>query len=592
MHHNRNFFLKISFLLSCFALAACSGGNSENYDRASFPIKTLGDVQENELIKLNQIGFLPGESKLAIVPATATTSFEVVNMANNSVVLSATLSNQSTWSVAGDEVRIADFSALTEAGKYILRVSGFADSSVITINNDAYLNVHDAALKAYYFNRASTELVSAHAGLWSRLAGHPDTSVLVHKSASDSHRPTGTVLSAPRGWYDAGDYNKYVVNSGISMFTLLAAYEQYPDFYRNRDVNIPESGDAIPDILDEVKWNLDWMLAMQDPHDGGVYHKLTSLKFSGAVMPNAASAERYVVQKSTSAALNFAAVMAKASSVYRDFEQFEALSQLYKEASVNAWRWAQKNPNVAYRQPSDVSTGIYGDDNFDDERLWAAAELFMLTQDAEYLGIFNQLSALSSVKVNVPSWRRVATLAYISLLAKGETLMPQADYDRVKSVFLGLADTFLAQSQASAYAVAMEPADFVWGGNAVALNKAMILLNAFSISGNANYKKAATGLLDYTLGRNPVDYSFVTGHGVKTPMDPHHRQSYADTIKLPVPGFLVGGPQPGQQDGCSYPSSLPAKSYLDNWCSFSSNEVTINWNAPLVYTLAALHNSQ
>src|SRR5690606_4601775 len=139
---------------------------------------------------------------------------------------------------------------------------------------------------------------------------HPDTEVEVHASAASADRPAGTVISAPRGWYDAGDYNKYIVNSGISTWTLLAALEHFPTFWRQRDVNIPESGDAVPDLLDEARWNLLWMLDMQDPADGGVYHKLTTLRFGGMEMPERDTARRYVVQKTTAATLDFAAVMA------------------------------------------------------------------------------------------------------------------------------------------------------------------------------------------------------------------------------------------------------------------------------------------
>lgn len=138
----------------------------------------------------------------------------------------------------------------------------------------------------------------------------------------------------------------------------------------------------------------------------------------------------------------------------------------------------------------------------------------------------------------------------------------------------------------------MQQGDFVWGSNAVALNKAVMLLQAHTLTNDTKYKDAAVGLLDYILGKNLTDYSFVTGFGVKTPMGIHHRQSYGDSVTALVPGFVAGGPQSGQQDNCTYSSSLPAKSYIDDWCSYSTNEVTINWNAPLVYVLAGLHVAQ
>jgi endoglucanase len=575
---------------SLVLINACGSGGSSQPDIATVVISTPADTPAKSVdkIKLNQIGFLPDDAKIAIIPKSQATTFQLVNVSDDAQIFSGQLSASQTWQPAGEDVSIADFTSVTGSGEYRLKVDGFNDSNIIVINRDAFLAAHDALLKAYYFNRASSELLTEHAGIWSRLSGHADDNVLIHASAASNQRPKGTVISAPKGWYDAGDYNKYIVNSGISVYTLLAAYEHHPDFYQNRDMDIPESADLTPDILDEVKWNLDWMMAMQDPNDGGVYHKLTTLNFSGSVMPNQATAQRYVVQKSTSATLNFAATIAMASRIYHSFPQFAAIANEYSQAAELAWQWAQNNPDMVYVQPDDVSTGEYADSMFNDELSWAAAELYLLTSDEQYLENFKQLNILPSV----PGWSNSAALGYISLLNIGKTTINSEDYNQLLDRFLSLATSIVNQHQQSAYAVAMQNTDFVWGSNAVALNKAFVLLQAQRLTNDDKYKIAATGLVDYVLGRNPTDYSFLTGFGTNTPVDIHHRQSHADQIVEPVPGFLAGGAQPGQQDGCSYPSSLPAKSYIDDWCSYSTNEVTINWNAPLVYVLVSLHTMQ
>jgi endoglucanase len=305
-------------------------------------------------------------------------------------------------------------------------------------------------------------------------------------------------------------------------------------------------------------------------------------------MPSQGTAQRYVVQKGTAAALNFAASLAAASRIYQAFPQFADVASEYRHAAELAWQWAQDNPNVAYIQPKNVSTGGYGDQVFLDEFSWAAAELFLLTADAQYLQQFKQLNVMPSI----PGWSNSAALGYISLLNNGKTILSNDDYRQFLERYLALADNIVNLHQQSAYAVAMQNSDFVWGSNAVALNKAFVLLQAQRFTQNEKYKTAATGLLDYVLGRNPTDYSYLTGFGEKTPVDIHHRPSHADNVVAPVPGFVAGGAQSGQQDGCSYPSKLPASSYVDDWCSYSTNEVTINWNAPLVYVLAGLHTTQ
>lgn len=546
-------------------------------------------IPSNALIKLNQVGYRPVAAKVAIVPDTGATSFSVRDTQDGTVVFEGALTAQGTWEPSNDSVRKADFSSFTTPGRYRLQVDGLVQSYEFEIAQDVYREIHNAGLKAYYFNRAGMALEEAYAGVWSRPLGHPDTSVLVHRSAATPERPAGTVLSSPKGWYDAGDYNKYIVNSGISTYTLMLAYQHFPRFYQSNTLNIPESTDNVPDIINEIMWNIEWMETMQDL-DGGVYHKLTTQNFSGILMPAQANDRRYVVQKGTAATLNFAAVMAMASRILTDYEaQFPGKSAAYRQAAIAAWQWASANSNVAYNQRasslSDIQTGEYGGSNFNDEFAWAAAELYLLTQEPSYFNAFKS----RNLSPGTPWWGGVESLAFISLATEGQSLLPPAEFDEVNNALVGLANNLVSIKNASAFDVAMRSADFGWGSNSAVMNQALMMLQAYRITNDINYKNAAQGALDYALGRNATDFSFVTGFGDKTPMDIHHRQSKADNVSEPVPGFLVGGPHSGQQDNCSgYPSNLPALSYLDDWCSFSTNEVTINWNAPLVYVLAAL----
>lgn len=544
-------------------------------------------------IRLNQVGYLPAASKLAVVPDGHGEAFAVEHADSGKVVLRGTLGPAKTWAPAQQTVRIADFSALREPGRYRLRVDGLPPSDSFAIAADAYDAVARAALKAYYFNRASTALPGEYAGRHARAEGHPDTHVLVHASAASPGRPTGTAISAPKGWYDAGDYNKYVVNSGITVYTLLAAYEQFPAYFAAHKEGIPDSGGGVPDILREVDWNLQWLLAMQDPGDGGVYHKLTNLEFGGMQMPDQARAPRYVVQKSTAATLDFAAVMAQASRIYAPFDdRFGGVSKRMLQASRRAWAWAQAHPDVVYRQPADVHTGGYDDDKLDDEFAWAATELYLASGD----DAFYDAAMARNVPASVPNWGSVGGLAWMSLAQHRARLTAHADQARIAREIDGVATHLLHAWQGSAWKVAMAPADFHWGSNSTALNQAMLLLQAYQLERKPEYLQAAQSQLDYVLGRNPLGMSFVTGIGARSPLHIHHRISIADGVALPVPGLLVGGPQPGQQDAreCkhAYASSLPALSYLDQECSYASNEVAINWNAPLVYVSAALQNLQ
>lgn len=578
--------IRLCLVISAICLAACQ----QNLQTQNGPKLSTKDplVQQSTKIMMNQVGYAPSSTKIALVTNVNSTHFEVIDITQNKSVLKKRLGPSKLWQDSGLDVQIADFSELNTSGTFLIRVDGIDDSITFEITSNPYKPIHDAALKAYYFNRASAALPVEFAGPWSRQAAHPDTNVKVHTSAATQQRPEGYIISSPKGWYDAGDYNKYIVNSGISTYTLLSAYADFPAFYQQHFGQIPESSNDIPDILDEIKWNLDWMLTMQDPNDGGIYHKLTTLRFEGKKMPHNANAQRYVVKKSTSAALNFAAVMAYASKIYSDIPQYTAFSEQAKFAALDAWKWALQNPGVTYKNPEDVKTGQYDDEFLNDEFKWAAAELFLLTQEESYLRRFEQ----SKSPLNVPSWSNSSALAHISLLNHGKDQLPSELYQQLKVEFIAFADTIVEQHKDSPAQVAMTTPDYVWGSNGVAMNKSMVLLHAAKYAKDATaYRTAASGLLDYVLGRNPTGYSYVTGFGHKSPMDIHHRQSYADDVVAPIPGFVAGGPHSGRQDGCEYPSAFPAGNYADTWCSYSTNEVTINWNAPFVYVTAAIINA-
>ena len=548
-------------------------------------------------IRLSQLGFLPAAPKVAVVVGAGASTFAVVGAERSDTVLRGVLTPSKSWALSGEEnVRRADFSRLTRPGRYRLVVPGVGASAAFEIGPRPLRALAVATLKGFYYQRTAIPLEPTYAGRWARGAGHPDTAVLVHPSAASPSRPAGTRISSPLGWYDAGDYNKYVVNSGISTYSLLLLAEQYPQYASALRTNIPESGNALPDVLDEALFNVRWMRTMQDPADGGVYHKLTNAAFDQFIEPRAATAPRYVVQKSTAATLDFAAVMAQASRVVRGYpRQLPGLADSLASAALAAWRWARQHPDSLYDQSRlnaatapQIQTGTYGDRRVGDEFRWAAAELFLTTKQDSFLVA---APPVVSDSVDVPSWGSVGTLALVSL-AEHRRELSIATASEIVELLIGLARSLRLVADTTAYGIAMgRRADFTWGSNAVAANQGLVLVQAYRLTRDTSYLRAAHANLDYLVGRNPTGYSFVTGVGTKTPMFPHHRPSASDTIPEPVPGLLVGGPNPSapQQDHCTgYPSSLPALSYLDAQCSYASNEIAINWNAPIAYLSAAI----
>ena len=555
----------------------------------------------NEKIRLNQLGFYTNASKIAVITDANATNFYIVSVHTKDTVFKAGLSEERQSMNSSVKTRIADFSALKKDGDYIVEVPGAGRSYPFKIGANVNRTVAVAALKGFYYQRVSMPLEEKYAGKWARPAGHPDTAVLIHPSAASAKRPAGTVISSPGGWYDAGDYNKYIVNSGITMGTLLSAYEDFSGYYDQLNTNIPESNDAIPDLLNEIVYNLRWMLTMQDPNDGGVYHKCTNAAFDGMVMPGVTKLPRYAVQKGTAATLDFAAVMAQASRIFQKYKkQLPGLSDSCLNASLYAWKWAEKNPDLEYDQNAinklyepKITTGAYGDKYFSDEWFWAASELFVTTNDKRF---YVQIEKGIHQPFTLPSWGNVHALGYYTLLRFSQKLPAFAknNMQDVKQRIFTFADTYLKNSKKNAFQTVMgqSPKDFNWGSNANAANQGILLINAYLLSKDKNYLDGALSNLDYLLGRNATGYCFVTGIGSKSPMHPHHRPSVADGIADPVPGLLAGGPNPGKQDGCKYEFSEPETCYVDADCSYASNEITINWNAPLVYLANAMEYLQ
>ncbi|MEM9916927.1 MAG: glycoside hydrolase family 9 protein [Bacteroidota bacterium] len=541
------------------------------------------NTDNRKLIHLNQLGYYPDAPKKAIfIGAQDIDVVQLVDVESKEKVAEIPLSNELNWEMAGDRVRVADFSSVKTEGTYQLEAEGFVPSHPFEIKNHLYADALTGSVKGLYYQRASTALEEKHAGQWKRPLGHPDDQVLFHASSGQS---TGTTNSS-KGWYDAGDFNKYIVNGCFSLGQLLTLAEQYPKLFGDSDLNLPESGNGVNDYLDELKYELDWAMSMQDK-DGGLFHKLTTKRFEGVKMPHEATNDRYIVGKGTAASLDFAAAMAQAHRVFLEVDP--AYAQQCLSAAERAWEWSVKNPQEAYRNPSDVQTGEYGDENFKDERYWAAAELYVSTQKSKYLDDLVANMPNNSFKTN-NGWQSYMSYLGMYSLLSSTVPMPDSLRQKLRQSVLAEADQLAERCKALDY---FQPIDrFVWGSNSDVLNAAMLMANAYRLDPKPEYLGAIQETVDYIFGKNPVGMCYLTGFGDKSPMFIHHRQSMADGIDEPVPGLLSGGPNIVQQDtsdGTTYPPNVaPMKSWVDQESSYASNEICLNWNAPLTYVLGFL----
>lgn len=539
----------------------------------------------SEQIRLNQIGYYPESVKKAVVvDIDSASDFKLVDASTMNSVFEGKLSDVQNWELAGEQVQIADFSVFTTEGRYMLYIKNIGYSYPFDIKKNVLNDVFIGSVKAMYYQRMGIPLNEKHAGKWNRPMAHPDDSVAFHPSSGKENG----YLKSPGGWYDAGDYNKYVVNGSFPLGQFLSFQEQYSNTLIDNSLNIPESGNGTSDYLDELKYEMDWLLTMQDA-DGGLFHKLTALNFQGMVMPHEATTERYVVGKGTAATLDFAACAAQA---YRVFKEINVdYSNTCLEASIRAYDWALEHPNMEFLNPEDVSTGQYGDTDFVDEWFWANAELFIATKNKDYLNKLTK-NAFNFEFVPGDNWTKFMRFMGIFTLLENKDAITQELYDKLKSGILTEADKLVERSKSYPYFQPLD--DFQWGSNSDVLNAAIIMANAYRLDPEQDYLIAVQQAADYVLGTNATGYSFVTGFGHRTPMFIHHRQSEADGIEEPVPGLISGGPNFGKQDtadGVVYPENAPPmKSWVDQEPSYASNEICINWNAPLAYVLGFLEN--
>ena len=526
-------------------------------------------------INLNQIGYLPGASKVAVLNGDAIAEKASVVDASGTVVYEGDVASAEFNQATGREEARFDFSSVTEPGTYKVK-SGDIESFEFVISDNVYDEAFKATLRMFYLQRCGVELTDEFAGDYAHPECHAEEATIYG---------TDTKIDVSGGWHDAGDYGRYVVSGAKAAADLMLAYSLYPDAFDDA-LDIPESGNGIPDVLDEVKFELDWLLKMQ-ASDGGVYHKVTCANFPGFVMPEEETEELIVTPVSTTATGDFAAVMAMAANIYSGIDNDFAAECL--EAAVKAAEYLDSHPNIEGAvNPDGIVTGEYPDQKDADERAWAYAELFKATGDTKYDDAFCAL-----IGDGVPcsadlGWQGVGAYAGYAYLSS--TVVKGKFYDAVLASFMsGLADVEAATA-GDAYNSSLT--EYPWGSNMTIANNGMYVLLYDKINGGHKGDECARDQLNYLLGTNGLGYCFLSGFGSVSPESPHHRPSQAKGKA--VPGMIAGGPNQNLEDPYAanvFTDTAPALCYADSDQAYSLNEVTIYWNSPVVFLFAYVESN-
>jgi len=547
-----------------------------------------GAENPTAVIKVDQVGYPAAGPKIALVTAAAKT-FEIVKSDNGRVALHGELTPAGLDPLTGDTVWMADFSALRRPGNYYVQVPGVGKSWTFAIAKNAYEQTYYLTMRGFYGQRCGTAV-----DLGPKFPGYSHAACHLH---GEFHPSSG--MSGPRdnigGWHDAGDYGRYMVNSGVATGTLMRAWELFGSKLRRIPLHIPETGNGTPDILNEARWNLEWMLKMQDT-DGGAWFKQTSTHFPGFITPEDDKLPSEVIgtgmapYKSTCATADLAAVAAIGARVYKPFDGAFAAGAL--DAARRAWEWTEKYPNATFRNPPGITTGEYGDSDCSDERLWAAVELWRTTGESAYHQYFLEHYAAylpNLEKAPAENWKSMAPMALRSYALAGRKDTDGKALAAIREGILASARRVAQYTHTSPYRMSLEAKDFVWGSNGIAAQDGVDLLIANAIEPNAGFVNAAREDLHYLLGRNAFSLSWVTQVGEHSVLHPHHRPSGDGKQPGPWPGLLVGGPNAGRQDEVlrALPKDTPpGKDYADATASYASNEIAINWQASLVFVLA------
>jgi len=515
-------------------------------------------------IRINQVGYGTESRKEAVFcDLVGAEEFSVVNAETNETVYTGAVYGEKFTKTTDEINSLGDFSEVKTAGRYYI-VCGDVKSYEFEIGAAVYDDMVAELVRMFYLQRCGCDVED-------EVFGH----TACHTGQAKIYG-TEEYIDVSGGWHDAGDYGRYIVPAAKSVADLLYAYETAANRY-NDAIGIPESGNGIPDLLDEVRYELEWMLKMQ-AEDGGVYHKVSCASFCGYIMPEKETGQLIVTPVSTTATADFCGAMALAYEVYLPIDA--AFADTCLAAAEKAWTFLEANPELIFENPAGITTGSYEDAGDKDERYWAAAQLYRATKDVKYLTALEGMAVKTGL-----DWSTVGDYGNIAILTMEGIDTESSAYTKAYKAVLDQAVRFEQNSSANTYGTANS--SFNWGSNMTVSNYGVILGLAYELTGEEKYLTAAHSNLDYLLGENPVGTCFVTGYGTVSPKNPHHRPSIAKNQA--VCGMLVGGVNSKLEDPTAKArlADAPiAKRYLDHKESYSTNEITIYWNSPLIYLLA------
>ena len=594
-------------------------------------------------IVVDQFGYLPSAEKVAVVrdpqigydaaqSFAPGATYRLVNATNGETVLTGTASAWNagnTHTASGDKTWWFDFSEVTTPGVYaVVDVENNLRSPSFCIDADVYKPILKHAVRTFFYQRAgfAKQEPYAQAG-WTDTASHiaagQDKNARLYNDADNA----ATERDLSGGWYDAGDYNKYTNWHADYLIVLLHTYLENPAIWTD-DFNIPESGNGIPDLIDEIKWGFDWLIQMQE--DNGSVLSVVGLshnKANGDVAspPSSAVGPTRYGPASTSATLTSAAAYAFGAKVFASLggTEFGDFANELNSRANNAWTWADANPAVTFYNnvPENGSQGLAaGQQEVDNEgraakKLAAAIYLFAATGNSHYRDFIDaQYTAAPITWIGPWNEPQLTDFLYYASLPNATSSVANS----IKSNYLSSMDTTdnwgAVRDASDAYRAFLGDDNFTWGSNRTMSRKGTTFYNLRSFNlgevDEAEVRNAALGYINYLHGVNPQAMAYLSNMGsigAHSSVNEFYHSWFIDGSDLwdrvgesvygPAPGFLVGGPNPSYDwdgncispnphSGCGTAAPTPPKgqppmkSYLDFNTSWPLNswQITENHN--------------
>jgi endoglucanase len=525
-------------------------------------------------IRFNTVGYLPNAEKQATIAAPCA-NFTVFRVTDGSTAFTGKATGPVLDPDTQEQLYTADFSSVTRPGDYQLDVPGVGRSAPFHIAADVYREPFHTVMLGFYLWRCGTAVSATHHGkTFAHAACHTNDAWLDYVGGGHTNKD-GT-----KGWHDAGDYNKYTVNAGVTVGILFRAWEDFGPQLRKVRLDLPESGGKLPDFLAELKWELDWLLTMQAP-DGSVYHKLTTRSFGGFILPEAETADRYFTPWGSEATADFVGMTAQAARIFRPYDP--AFADRCLQAAQLSYQFLKAHPEYHQADQTGFSTGVYEinqpnhrQNGVPQNRLWAAAELWETTGSPDVLlDLETRVKAVNGQVDSDFDWDETKDLGLITYLFSKRPGRDPALVKLVHGNLLAVADDIVQTASRDGYERPLG-SHYYWGCNGGVARQTLLLMAADRLSpGKRGYRAVCLDALNHLFGRNCYGRSFVTGIGFRPPMHPHDRRAGGGNVLNPWPGYLVGGPHPKAGD------------WHDEQGDYRTNEIAINWNAALVYALAA-----